>query len=115
MGKLFRKGLTLPDVDVIRNMEARQVQKSLVDNYFGYLQEYGYLAPHLTAQVLTATMLLHAVGFFGKFITDDFKKDLAKFLSRLDCCNCLVDVNNFEVASREPFYVFIPEQPSVSV
>lgn len=77
-------------------MKASTVQKTLIDNYYCYLQEYGYLAPPATTQVLFATLLLDTFDFFKEYITVEYQLDVCNIMRKLDCCNCVIFVDELD-------------------
>lgn len=77
-------------------MKASTAKKTLLDNYFCYLQEYGYLTPPTTIGVLFADMLLNTFDYFSDYITSEFQTDVSNIMMKLDCCNCVIYVDELE-------------------
>lgn len=78
---------------ILTNMKTALVQKTIVDNYFSYLKNAGYLDDKRTEQVLFMTLLLDTFNDFKEFITEEFTEDVQRIINSLGCCNCIMSFN----------------------
>lgn len=69
-------------------MKAAQVQKEIIDSYFGRLKKYGYTNGQENIQVLFAILLLDAYNSFSDIQDAKFEKDVRRILRKLECCMC---------------------------
>lgn len=84
-------------MDATHDMKIEAVQKKILDNYFSYLQNHGYISPWKVQRVAFAVMLLDSINTFSTFIDDSFKHDVDKVMRKLNCCDCQISWNELVI------------------